>query len=119
MPTLLVNPKMSPALAARIEASVAGRRGQPGRRFAAPRLMSIVRLGLVAAVALVVIGVVVVRRSEQQALERDRATLLASVQKESATLTDADRGAVAKIEAWLPRMGGVYEGDLIPAEARA
>ena len=120
MPTLLVTSKMSPALAARVEASVSGRRGRPStQRFTTPRLMSIVRLVIVLTVVSVVVAVVMVRRGEQQAFDRGRASLLATVQKESAQLTPADRGAVARIEAWLPRMGGAFEGDLVVPELRA
>ncbi len=118
MPTFLVNPKMSPALAERIRASVEGRRGLPSRRFATPRVMSIVRLGVVLAIVSLVAFVVLARRGEQQAFEKDRASILAAVQKESVSVTDADRGAVARMEAWLPRMGGAYEGDVVPAELR-
>ncbi len=120
MPTLLVTSKMSPALAARVEASVSGRRGRPStHRFTTPRLMSIVRLVIVLTVVSVVVAVVMVRRGEQQAFERDRASLLAAVQKERAQLTAADDGAVARIEAWLPRAGGAFEGDLVVPELRA
>jgi hypothetical protein len=119
MPTLLTTPKMSRALAARIEASVQGRRGTKAtRRFATPRLMSVVRLGVVLAIASLVAFVVLARRGEQRALEKDRAALLAAVQKESASLTEADKGAIARIEAWLPRLGGAYEGDLAAPELR-
>jgi hypothetical protein len=118
MPTLLTTAKMSPALAARVEASVAGRRGMPGRRFSKPRLVSIVRMGVVLTILSLVSFVALAWRGEKLAFEKERATLLAAVQKESATLTPADSGALARIEAWLPRFGGAYEGDVVAPSLR-
>jgi hypothetical protein len=120
MATLLTNSKMPPALAARIEASVAGRRGQPlPTRRVTPRLKSLVRAGVVVAVAALVTSVVVSRRRERDAFERDRASLVAAVAKESASLTDADRHVVERVEGILLRLGGAYEWDVVSAEARA
>ena len=120
MPTLLTNTKMSPALAARIEASVAGRRGQPlPTRRITPRLKSLVRVGVVLAAAAIVTSVVVARRREHDAFEKDRAALLAAVDKESASLTEKDRHAVERVEALVPRLGGTYEGDVVAPEVRA
>ena len=118
MATLLVTPKMPRALAARVEASVSGRRGMPSRRRFTPRLVSIVRMGVVMAILSLVSFVALAWRGEKLAFEKDRGALLVAVQKESATLTDADKGAVARIEAWLPRFGGTYEGDFVAPELR-
>ncbi len=120
MPTLLTTPKMSPALAARVEASVAGRRGgERSARGSAPRLKSIVRAFVALALAGIVVTVVVTIRQEKAAFARDRAAAVAAVQKETAGLTGADFGAAARMEAWAARLAGAYEGDVALPELRA
>jgi hypothetical protein len=121
MGTFLTTPKMAPALAARVEASVRGKRGEANARGDsrwAPRLVSLVRLALVLGVVAVVAFVVLARRQERRDLERARAALLDVVRSESAALSADDLGAVARAEAWLTRSAGDYEGDLIADELR-
>jgi len=118
MGTFLTNPRMAPALRARIEASVRGERRNPSRRVTLPRTKALVRAGIVVLVVTLVVWVLQVRRAERQALERQRAALLEAVRAQSASLGPDDRGAVGRIEAWLPRFAGPYEGDFIAPEAR-
>jgi hypothetical protein len=120
MATLLTTSKMDPALAARVDASVRGRRNAKtsGKRLA-PRLVSMVRFGLVVVVAALVGSFWLARRNEARTLEKARAELLAEVHAKTASLTPADQGAVARIESWLERSSGDYEGDLVDGDLRA
>ena len=47
MPTLLTNPRMDPALAARVEGSVTGKKATPGVPRAKPRFVMLMRLGFI------------------------------------------------------------------------
>ncbi len=119
MATFLTTRRMAPELAARIDASVrGGRRASRDPRYATSNLVAIARFaGLLAMVA--VIGeVVVLRRHDQRDFEAARAALLDKVHAASAPLTPEDRGAVARVESWLMRSSGEYEGDLIADELR-
>jgi hypothetical protein len=118
MATFLTTRKMDPALAARIEASVRGARGEAQESRWAPRLVSLVRLGIVLLVAGVIAFVVLARRQERRELEASRAALLETVRSKSATLTADDRSAVERMESWLARSSGPYDGDLVADELR-
>src|ERR1700733_5142334 len=109
---------MPAALRARIEASVRGERRNPSRRVTLPRTKALVRAGIVVFVVVIGVWVLQVRRAERQALERQRASLLDAVRAQSASLGPDDKNAVSRIEAWLPRLAGPYEGDLVAPEAR-
>jgi hypothetical protein len=110
---------MDPALAARIEASVRGRKRQPGAPRLSPRLVALVRVSLVLAVAFVGYSVVGARRRDRREIERTRAELLATVRTHAASLTPEDRGSVVRAESWLVRFAGAYDGDLVADEIRA
>lgn len=116
MGTFLTTPKMAPALAARIESSVRGRRIVPGGT--APRVVSVVRLGVIATIIVCASMLVINRYREHQALERARAALLDTVRTQAATLRAEESGFVARAEPWLVRFSGPYEGDLISDEVR-
>jgi hypothetical protein len=118
MPTLLVTAKMDPALAARIEAAVSGKRRKPGRSGLAPSLVSIARFGAIAALALVVYSVLGARRHEKQEIAQARSELLATVHKHSSALTETERSAVARDEAWLVAFSRGYDGETIAPELR-
>ncbi|WP_394831167.1 hypothetical protein LVJ94_32110 [Pendulispora rubella] len=114
MPTFLVTSKMSPELAARVEASVTGRKSSPARR----RLVtSVVRAAVVLALAWGVTSVVATKRREQHDFERARGALLETVRAEAASVTDDDRQAAVRIDAWLVRLAGPYEGDFVSPDA--
>ncbi|MDF2696034.1 MAG: hypothetical protein K0S65_4417 [Labilithrix sp.] len=119
MATFLTTSKMDPALAARIEASVTGRRGRQSSAVRARRIVSLVRFVLVLTVGLGVYNVVTGRRETKRALERSRTSLLESVSAHSASLGPEDRSAVTRAESWLLRLGAAYDGDLVAEELRA
>lgn len=114
MGSFLTTPKMAPALAARIEASVQGRRRGPGG--AAPRAVSLARIGSLSAFGLLVGSLVISHYQERQALERTRAGLLDAVHAHAASLGPEESGFVARTESWLSQLSGPYEGDFVSAE---
>src|SRR5262245_58079942 len=107
MATFLTTSKMDPALAARIEASVRGRKGsQKGQRTSAARARRLVALARVVFVLTAIFGVysvIVGRRQARHALERSRTALLESVREQGASLKPEDRQSVARVEPWLMR----------------
>ena len=119
MPTFLTNSKMDPALAARIEASVRGRRRKPGERKIAPRVIAIVRIAVVIGIVSVVVSIVSAQRKSRREIETTRATLLEDVRAKSASLTAYDKECLPRAESWLVRFAGAYEADLIADELRA
>ncbi len=118
MATFLTTSKMDPSLAARIEASVTGRRRGPGQLRWSPRMVSSLRFGAVAAALVLVSWLVINRYHDRQKLSHDRAALLDAVRAESATLRDEDHRFVARAESLLVRFAGPYEGDLVSDELR-
>jgi hypothetical protein len=109
---------MHPALAARIEASVSGRKGGDGDARRRPLLVAIARLALVMMVAAVVLSVIALRRRDRRELEAMRAALLDKVRAGGASLTADDLRAVERAESWIERAAGAYEGDLVADELR-
>jgi hypothetical protein len=118
MATFLTTSRMDPALAARIEASVRGRKRRPGAPRLSPRLVALVRVGLVLAIAFVGYSVVGARRRDREEIERARTALLAAVHTHAASLTPEDKGSVVRADSWLVRLTGAYEGDLVADELR-
>jgi hypothetical protein len=119
MPTFLTNPKMSPELAARVESSVTGRRKDPRNRASSARVVSLVRGVTMLVIVAVIAWVLIERQSSARRLQSDRAQLLDTLNKQKASLTERDRGAVTRDEAWLLRSSGAYEGDVVADELRS
>jgi hypothetical protein len=115
--TLLVTDKMSPALRARIEASVRGHRGKPGRR-GAPSLMGLLRLSLVVCFVLAISTFVMARRRAAAELESDRANLLERFRREAKGLTAEQRAIGERVHGLLEQAAGPYTGDAVVAELR-
>jgi hypothetical protein len=118
MATFLTTAAMEPELAARIEASVRGRKKKPGGAVLQPRLVSFARFGLILLVVAIVCSVVGVRRREREELSGARAELLTRARTQSQSLTEADRTSVARTEAWLVAFSRVFEGELVADELR-
>jgi hypothetical protein len=99
MGTFLTTSKMSPELAARVEASVVGKSASSVR---ARRLVkAVVRVVVVAAVAITVTVVVKTKRRVDSEREAARSALLDAVRPEVSSVTDADRKIVAQSDALL------------------
>src|SRR6185295_12724962 len=118
VPTLLTTRKMSPALAARVQASVEGRRVAPGASLLAPRWTSLLRVVALAIVVGAISWFLVARHRARQRLESERSALIDRARRESASLTAEEKAVTARILAWLIRCAGSYEGDLIADELR-
>lgn len=118
MPTFLTTSKMDPALAARVEASVTGRKGRARSAVRSRRVVSLARLVVVLMIALGVYSVVSSRRERERALEQTRSSILESVRVQGESLAPEERAAAARIEGWLICLSGPYEGDLVDAVLR-
>ncbi len=116
--TLLVNSKMHPELAARVEAAVTGRRPSRNTSRAAATLRGLARIAILVAVVGVVALVLHKRREDQRALASARSELLDRVAKESASLTDADRKALGRDEALLATWSSEWPGDFTAEAVR-
>ncbi|HQY61698.1 MAG: hypothetical protein IPF92_16935 [Myxococcales bacterium] len=117
MPTFLVTSRMSPALAARVEASVTGRSSSP--RAAGRRLVALARFVGLGVVAFAVVSLVAARRRAGSELEIARAALLADVRAHAASLTPAEHELPTRISPWIVAGAGAYAGDLVDPELRA
>jgi hypothetical protein len=118
MPSFLVTRKMSPELAARVQASVEGRRAAPGATLA-PRSLSVLRLTLLAVIGCALIAYFVARRRADDQLERDRAALLERVRRFSRALSPSEKNTAARVVPWLTREAGTYEGDYVAPELQS
>lgn len=119
MASFLTNAKMHPALAARIEASVRGKRATPGDASSAATVRALIRLVVVVAVASLGAWIFVTQRRESARIEGERTLLVDIVHGHDALLTDSDRGAFARDATWLGSLSGTYEGDLVASELAA
>jgi hypothetical protein len=111
MGTFLVNAKMHPELAARVEAAVTGQRPSRSSSRLAATLRGGARVAFVLAVIAVVLLVLHKRREDQRALAHERGELLDRVAHESANLTEVDRKALARDEALLAGWSGAWPGE--------
>ncbi len=119
MATFLTNGRMHPALAARVAASVTGRKTNPGRSRFARRVVSWVRVALVGALIAGGYGAVTARRENRLEVERRRTELLSTVAGHRAMLTPEQRGASARAEALLATVWSAYTGDVVDPELDA
>jgi hypothetical protein len=119
MPTFLTTPKMSPELAARVQASVNGRRATPGSRRRAPHLIVLVRLAVVVLAGTLVVLVLHLRHRDRVAREQERASLTEAIARRRAALAAEDKRTLGLVEASLVRAAGTYEGDLASETLRA
>ena len=118
MRTLLTNPKMDPALVARIEASVRRRSRHAGAGIYRPRAVALGRaLAIVAAIAVVVTIFVTQRRARDRSESRRKA-LLDAVEMRASSLTESEKGMLGHAEAALRKLAGPYEGDLVTPDVR-
>ncbi|MFO0618863.1 MAG: hypothetical protein U0414_40115 [Polyangiaceae bacterium] len=113
MPTFLTTPRMSPELAARVEASVTGRRGK-----ASPLRTALARFAVLAAVTGAAILFVFHRPKCSDDVDQERAVFTAELREAMADVTDADRAAIPRATAWIIAHAGEYEGDFVAPTLR-
>lgn len=118
MATFLTTSKMDPALAARIDASVRGRRKRPGSTIA-PRVVAVLRVAAFGAIVALVGWFVTTRSHERRDVEQARATLLDDVRQKSASLTRYDNECVTRATSWLVGFAASDEIDFVGEELRA
>lgn len=109
MPTFVANRKMSPALRARVEASVRGKRA--ARRTPA-RLRALLRLVFVVTAIAVLVLALGHDRAARRALELRRAALLDELRAANASTSAAERASFSRGEAALRALAGPYPGDV-------
>jgi hypothetical protein len=116
MPTFLTTPKMPPELAARIEASVRGKKKGVAKMFA-PSLPISVLLPVVAIV--VVVGLAVMNTwSTRRETESMRRELTTSIHEARASLAPEASDFLPVAESWIVRLAGPYEGDMVSEQVR-
>jgi hypothetical protein len=115
--TLLTTRRMSPELAARVEASVSGRRVAPGARLRA-RSVSMLRFASVLFFLLAVGAVVLVRQRQLESIERERSELLQRIRREVSALAPGDLDTVERARSWLLAASGPFGGELIADDLR-
>lgn len=113
MPTFLVNPKMDRALAARIEASVTGKRTDAVSRSGPRRALALARFALPVALVLAVYSAVSTHRAARAELEATRSALLAAAPMSA--LTPRDRATVDRATKWITLLANAWGGELAPA----
>jgi hypothetical protein len=114
VPTLLVTRRMSPALAARVQAAVSG--PQARRRS----LKSVLRILTFAFVIASVVGVLHFREQRRQKLEAQRAELQSRLRQAGQTLTRSDRELPARAASAIAlEAAASYPGDLLPQDLRS
>lgn len=115
MPTFLVTPKMSPALAARVERSVTGKATSSMMR----RLIVVARFGVVLGTALAIYGLVVSRRASQQKEDSSRTALLASAEQLASSLSIEEKELPSRVEPWFGALTAAqWPGDEVTPELR-
>ena len=119
MASFLVTSKMAPELAARVEASVRGRKTKPGDTSSAAHVRALFRFALVATIVAAGTWLVVSQRQESARVARERTSLLDTVHGHNALLTEDEKGAVARDESWLMSFAAKYDGELVANELRA
>lgn len=116
--TFLVTRKMSPELAARVRASVRGRRARQGTKRA-PRTVALVRLGIAGVLVAAISSLLLLRRQVNDELDGQRAALLEEIRQQSARISADDRHMLERARLWLTRSAQGYPGDFIAPRLRS
>lgn len=115
--TFLVTRKMAPELAARVRASVRGRRVQtPHRRGV--RVVAWLRFGIAAVVLSVIAGVALVRRKANDELAAVRRALVDRVQQHGVQVGPDERRRVERARTWLVEAANGSREDYVAEELR-
>jgi hypothetical protein len=117
LPTLLTTKRMSPALAARVQASVSGQPVAHGARLR-PRAVSLLRFATLCMLFIAVGGFALLRQRELDTALQERTVLQGRIRRELAALAPGDLETVDRTRSWLLTSAGDYSGELIAEELR-
>ncbi len=118
MGTFLTTSRMSPELAARVEASVVGRNASQHQLRSRRLVKAVVRVVVVAVVATAAFVGVRTKRRVDSEREAARTALLDAVRPEVASVTDADRKTVAQVDSLLIQLHSPTAADRISDDVR-
>lgn len=118
MASLLVTKKMSPELAARVQASVEGRRAAPGEKRA-PRATAVMRAGAAFAIFACAGWLLLSFQREKQHTAEARAALLERARIEARDLGAQERSLPATLVPWMQKLAYKYGGDFVSEGLRA
>ena len=110
MPTLLVTKKMSPELAARVQASVEGHRAQPGVKVT-PRIRAALRITAFATIVVCCLYFAFSLRRFQRETEGQRAGLISDLRYQASQLTPQEHALPDRLMPWFVRLSGPYPED--------
>jgi hypothetical protein len=116
MRTFLVNPKMSPALAARVRSSVT--RGRTAGSSLERRYVVLFRVVMVLGIVVTFGSLLVLRHREDDRLEGMRRALLDTVRAERAALGPGDRQTVERAAWIVTRAAAAYVGVVVSPSRR-
>lgn len=116
MSTWLVNSKMDPALAERIDASVVGRRKKVPQTRSTTRVVSLLRFLVFVVLVAIVGSAFLSRHRERAAFQLAQTTLLDQWRTEAASLTDKDQDFVDRVRGLLATEARAHGGDFIAEE---
>lgn len=116
MTTLLVQKKMHPALAARIEASVRGENDRRARERGARRGTAVARVLVLAAALVTGRACFTLRARETSELDASRSALVGDVHAKAAALGDGGREVVSRVLPILARHAASPSPDLVAPE---
>lgn len=117
MATFLSSAKMNPALRARVESSVHGRRAL-GAGGSERRLSAWFRFGTGIALVALVGSIFYLRFQARTDREHARARLLSAIQLEASSLSASDRTLPERITPWFPKLARPYTGDIVAEELK-
>lgn len=110
MPSFLVNPKMNPTLAARVQSSLRGARGAARPTSNQPLRTVLVRVGVLVALAAVVLAVVREVQTRRDELSAAKQALLKARADLQATLTPQARAIGERVSRLLTHEANSYHG---------
>lgn len=116
MATFLVTPKMSPALARRVQAAVTGRKEKANGAYASLRVMRWLRFGAALGLVCLVSSIFMSLRHEHAMLRQERERLLSEWATQAARLTPSERGFLERVETKIVELANQYPGDFIAEE---
>jgi hypothetical protein len=116
VPTLLTNPKMDPALAARIESSLKRRAGHAGGDIYRPKWVAIARVLGVILVVGTIVQIYRMQKAARDRFEARRTTLLDAA--DEYRLSPSELEMLPRAESALKQLATAYEGDFVSPDLR-